>query len=60
VSVRRRSASGLVANTITIDAIERTWKMMTSSVNASMMGNSGSSAAFALPASSIDPAVSSL
>ena len=38
--------------------IERTWKMMMSSVIASMMGKSGTIAFVALPDSSIDPACS--
>ena len=48
--------SGAVANTIIIAEIERTWKMMVSSVSAIMIGNSGSHGAFALPDSSIEPA----
>jgi len=50
--------SGLVRNTITIAEIERTWKMMMTSVIASMIGNSGSIAAVALPDSSMEPACS--
>ena len=45
-------------NTITIAEIERTWKMMITSVTASMTGNSGSIAFVALPDSSMEPASS--
>ncbi|MCY1559075.1 hypothetical protein D9M68_960730 [compost metagenome] len=48
--------SGLVSKTMTIAEMERTWKMMSSSVAASMIGNSGSMAFVAFSDSSMEPA----
>jgi hypothetical protein len=47
--------SGAVANTITIIEMDRTWKMIVTSVSAIMIGKSGAKARLALPDSSIEP-----